>query len=267
MRKSGGSKVSVRIRPGTVWIAGLAVLGLVSAFVIDRVATHKVPMAMAFVAAHDLTVGEVIGPKDVTRTKVPVATLPPGAMTVSPVGKMVTSPVYQGQVLVGGDLGRMGGVNGVMRLYGTQTRAYPLTLSTQSVPMNDVSVGQAVDVIAQMPSPNGAGNVTKLVAQNAPILAVSPAQNVILVGVTDSEALQMANATKLYVALSPEKPWVPAETTSNLTANSTASGSTENSPTPANPSVANGTSSPASTGGVQPSHAVVTRPSKGAKKP
>ncbi|MDI9261060.1 SAF domain-containing protein [Alicyclobacillus sendaiensis] len=220
MRKSGKS-AKVKMSPGTAWIAGLAVLGLVTAFVIDRVASHKVPMATAYVAAHDLTVGETIGAKDVTRTVVPVSTLPPGAITSSPVGKTITSPVYQGQVLVGGDLGHMGGVDGVMRLYGMQTRAYPLTLSTQSVPLTDISVGQAVDVIAQGPSPNGAGNVTKLVAKNAPVLAVATAQDVILVGVTDSEALQMANATKLYVALSPETPWVPAETATTNTLDAT----------------------------------------------
>ncbi|WP_304595971.1 SAF domain-containing protein [Alicyclobacillus sendaiensis] len=213
MRKSGKS-ARVKVRPGAAWIAGLAALGLVTAFVTDRVASHKVPMATAYVAAHDLTVGEVIGPKDVTRTVVPVSTLPPGAITSSPVGKTITSPVYQGQVLVGGDLGHMGGVDGVMRLYGMQTRAYPLTLSTQSVPITDIMVGQAVDVIAQTPAPSGAGNVTKVVAANAPVLAVASTQDVILVGVTDSEALQMANATKLYVALSPETPWVPAETAS-----------------------------------------------------
>ncbi|MCL6489977.1 MAG: SAF domain-containing protein [Alicyclobacillus mali] len=265
--KKGRSGSKVKLRPGTVWISGLAALGIVTAFVIEHMAAHKVPMRVAYVAAHDLTVGEVVGPKDVIKTLVPVSTLPPNALTSSPVGKTITSPVYQGQVLVGGDLGRMGGVDGVMRLYGMQTRAYPLTLSTQSVPITDITVGQAVDVIAQTPAPSGAGNVTKVVAANAPVLAVAAAQDVILVGVTDSEALQMANATKLYVALSPETPWVPAETTSNLTANSTASGSTQNAPTPANPSVANGTSSPAFTGGVQPSHTVVSKPSKGAKKP
>ncbi|MCL6489682.1 MAG: flagellar biosynthesis protein FlgA [Alicyclobacillus mali] len=271
--KKGGSKV--KLRPGTAWIAGLTVLGLVTAFVIEHVATHKVPMRMAYVAAHDLTVGETVGPKDVTKAWVPVSTLPPGALASSPVGKTVTSPVYQGQVLVGGDIGRMGGVDGVMRLYGMQTRAYPLTLSTQSVPLTDISVGQAVDVIAQTPSPNGAGNVTKVVAANAPVLAVATAQDVILVGVTDSEALQMANATKLYVALSPETPWVPAEAASTSSATSNANSTTpvstassaQNSTTSPSPSASNGTSSPASTGGVQSAHRIGTKTSKGAKKP
>ncbi|ACV57627.1 SAF domain-containing protein [Alicyclobacillus acidocaldarius] len=258
MRKSGKS-ARVNVRPGTAWIAGLAALGLVTAFVMDRVATHKVPMATAYVASHDLTVGETIGAKDVTRTVVPVSTLPPGALTASPIGKTVTAPVYQGQVLVGGDLGHMGGVNGVMRLYGMQTRAYPLTLSTQSVPMTDISVGQAVDVIAQMPSPNGAGNVTKLVAQNAPVIAVATAQDVILVGVTDSEALQMANATKLYVALSPETPWVPAETATTTTQSSTT--------IPTN-NTGNGTVNPPSAGGTTNSTSVASSgSSKTAAKP
>ncbi|MCL6489077.1 MAG: SAF domain-containing protein [Alicyclobacillus mali] len=264
MRKS--SQAKLKVRPGTAWIAGLAALGLVTAFVIDRVATHKVPMATAYVATHNLTVGETIGAKDVTRTVVPVATLPPGAITSSPVGKTITSPVYQGQVLVGGDLGRMGGVDGVMRLYGMQTRAYPLTLSTQSVPLTDIAVGQALDVIAQMPSPNGAGNVTKLVAQNAPVLAVATAQDVILVGVTDSEALQMANATKLYVALSPETPWVPAETATTSIPGATSNTTQSSTPMPTN-NTGQGASSPTSTGDVQSSHTVAAKSSKGAKKP
>ncbi|WP_304459356.1 SAF domain-containing protein [Alicyclobacillus sendaiensis] len=266
MRKSGKS-ARVKVRPGAAWIAGLAALGLVTAFVTDRVASHKVPMATAYVAAHDLTVGEVIGPKDVTRTVVPVSTLPPGALTASPIGKTVTAPVYQGQVLVGGDLGHMGGVDGVMRLYGMQTRAYPLTLSTQSVPLTDISVGQAVDVIAQMPSPYGAGNITKLVAQNAPVIAVATAQDVILVGVTDSEALQMANATKLYVALSPETPWVPAETASTSIPGATSNTTQSTATIPTN-NTGNGTVNPASAGGMTNSTSVVpSGSSKTAAKP
>ena len=132
-------------------------------------------------------------------------------------------------------------------------------LSTNSIPISDVQVGQAVDVIAQTPSPSGAGNVTQIVARNAPVLAVASAQDVILVGVTDSEALQMANATKLYVALSPETPWMPA-------ASGTATPlSGANSTSNAEPSAASnstvGTANPA------PARGTATIPSHPSKKP
>ena len=100
----------VRLRPGAVWIAGLGILGLLTAWAIQRAVSHPVPLRPVYVAAHTLAAGTVLAPGDVARRLMPAALTPPGAVGPPPAaapvwGWPLTTALYAGQVLVRRDSG------------------------------------------------------------------------------------------------------------------------------------------------------------------
>ena len=83
-------------------------------------------------------------------------------------------------------------------------RLGPLQPLWERPDVSDLTPGQAVDVLGLVAQKTGTG--AQVLAVAVPVLAVDPAQSVVLVGVTTREALRMADAQKLIVTLNPHAP-------------------------------------------------------------
>jgi Flp pilus assembly protein CpaB len=125
------------------------------------------------VATRDLDVGQVLRAGDTHLVALPERVLPEDPFPRDPTGRVVHSPVFEGEVLVGARLARPGLV-GVAAALPEGTRAVAIPFEAGTTP--PVEVGQRVDVIVALPPEQaGDGPPGIVVAVGAPVLAVSEA--------------------------------------------------------------------------------------------
>ena len=137
-------------RPGLFWPLTL-VLALTAALVTAGVVQQAWANSAAFgstrqapVAAHDLAIGAAITEGDLQWHELPVVAVPPGTFDGDPVGRVVTSPIVEGEVVVTARLGP-DGVSGPLALVPSGRRALVVPIDAL-VP--SFQVGAAVDVLA-----------------------------------------------------------------------------------------------------------------------
>lgn len=180
--------------PVVFWAAATLVAAATGAFVHTLVARADVALHQwgdtrpAVVALVALDRGDVVVASDVALREMPAALVPTGAVSALPIGDVVASPMYAGEVVVAGRLAA-GSLRGVAALLPPGTRGIAVPVGPATV---DVLPGDAVDVLAtfdpSMPDP------TFAVAEGALVVAVDEQAVTIAVPVEDAPRVAFAVA-------------------------------------------------------------------------
>lgn len=181
--------------PPLYWVATTAVIA-VTAMVVWTVTSsasrdrnrYGEPVEVV-VAAHELATGTQIGEDDLSTVEVPSALVPDDAVEAGPTGRVVTSPIFEGEVIVGGRLAPEG-LSPVAALLPAGSRALALPLLDSGLP---VEVGDRVDILATVdPALSGEQLPTGVVAAGATVVAA--AEDSVTVAVAPEETAGVAFA-------------------------------------------------------------------------
>jgi len=169
--------LALRRRPALRWaltaLVALAVAAVVASVVsgADEARAAWGATRSVVVATRDLGVGHELEADDTRRTELPDRVLPDDAVRRSPTGRVVHSPIFEGEVLVDGRLAPPE-LRGVAAALPTGTRAVAIPAEAGTTP--DIEVGHRVDVIVALPPDDtGAGPPGIVVAAGAPVVAVT----------------------------------------------------------------------------------------------
>jgi Flp pilus assembly protein CpaB len=137
------------------------------------------------VATRDLAAGSVVRDGDTELRTVPASFAPAGALVVDPVGRVLVTPVFRGEIVVDRRLGP-DGASVVAALLPAGTLGVAVPTGPAAVPL---VVGDQVDVLAAADS--GAG---RRVARAAIVIAVGDEAVTVAVRETDAGAVASAVA-------------------------------------------------------------------------
>ncbi|KAA0233439.1 MAG: hypothetical protein JJLCMIEE_02154 [Acidimicrobiales bacterium] len=181
--------------PPLYWVGATAVIA-VTAIVVWTVTSgatrdrdrYGEPVEV-LVAAHELAAGTRIGEDDLTTVELPSGMLPADAVEANPTGRVVTSAIFEGEVIAGGRLAPEG-LSPTAALLPEGSRAVAIPLLDNGLP---VEVGDRVDVLATVdPALSGEQLPTGEVATGATVVAVE--EDSVTVAVEPEETVGVAFA-------------------------------------------------------------------------
>lgn len=195
----------LKVRPGTLWIGGLAALGLVTAWAINAAVSSSVHLVPVYVATQTIHSNTLITSSDMAKRMVQKSLVPPGSVAEPPTGVYANATIYSGQVIVASDVTNDGTVRQLVRRYGEGYVGVAVQLDPADLPIQDVQPGDIVDVIGLF-EPKANHITAQYVAIGVPVLAVDTATHKLVLAVPRSEALTMSKALvigKVKVVLDP----------------------------------------------------------------
>ncbi|HEX3621935.1 MAG TPA: Flp pilus assembly protein CpaB [Acidimicrobiales bacterium] len=186
-------------------------------------------------ASHEVDVGVVLRPSDVSVRSVPAAFLPDGSVssTAAVVGRTVVVPLFRGAAVVAANLAP-DGLQGLAALLPADTRAVAVPTGNASVPLRR---GDRVDVLVTFDPPPAGQEPTFPVAEAALVVDVGPEAASLAVGPEEAKrvAFALASGTVTLTVTAGVKPAPPAPPPqpgpSTTTRTGATSGSAPGSPT------------------------------------
>jgi Flp pilus assembly protein CpaB len=164
-------------------LAGVVVGGLTRRALVSERAWGA--RANVVIATTDLVAGAVVRDGDTDVRSIPASLVPAGALDVSPLGRVVVTPVFRGEIVVDRRLGR-DGASAVAALLPADTLGVAVPTGPAAVPL---TVGDRVDVLAA-----AEGGAAHRVAQAAIVIAVGDEAVTVAVRETDAGAVASAVA-------------------------------------------------------------------------
>ena len=191
-----------------VWLLGLAVLGLVVAYVISTSIHRAEKMVLVYTAAQTIPNDTVITASEITSVNISASVVPTGVIQ-SPqtvIGKYADATIAQGEPILQSDVASASTVRQLVRTYGMNFVGATVQLDPSDLPINDVSPGDLVDLVGVYGTQNQ--NVfTQWIAQGVPVIAIDTTNMKVVLAVPQVDALSLVRdltVGKVRVVLDPQ---------------------------------------------------------------
>lgn len=185
-------KSILRDRPGVFWLLGLAILGLVVAYVIGASIHGAEKSVRVYVAATTIPDDSLITANELTSVNISASVVPAGVIVDSQAitGKYTDATIAKGEPILASDVAPASTVRELIRTYGMNFVGATVQLQPSDLPITDVRPGDLVD-LAGVYGVQNQQIYTQWIATGVPVLSVDTTNAKIVLAIPQTDALNL----------------------------------------------------------------------------